>query len=347
MMCLALPLMASAQAITSDNPTVDLGQVVYFQPSTAVFTLKNSSSKDIRIKDVDTGCGCTSATYPEGAIPAGSEFRMNVVFDGKQLGHFQRSILVTDDSSDTPCELTLKGNVVMTVENFSGEYPLTLGSLLADMNTVEFDDVHKGDRLVREIHIMNPSGQYMEPVVMHAPSYLRAEVVPSRLAPKKSGVVRFTLDSRQLRSFGLSQTGVYLAANKGEKVSDEKEITVSTVLLPEAVLQGDASRQNGPHIQLSTTTIDMSDFAGKAKKKAEILIVNNGKSNLEIQSMQMFTPGLQVTLPKRVLKPSESTKMKITGIASQLKNVRTRPRILMITNDADMQKVVIEVKLKN
>lgn len=347
MMCLALPLMASAQALRSDNPVVDLGQVVYFQPSTAVFSLKNASSKAVKIKDVDTGCGCTSATYPKESIPAGGEVKMRIVFDGKQLGHFQRSILVTDDMSDTPYELTLKGNVVMKVENFSGEYPLTVGSLLADMNAVEFDDVHKGDRLMREIHIMNPSGQYVEPVVMHLPSYLRAEVIPSRLAPKKGGVIRFTLDSRQLHSYGLNQTGVFLAANKGEKVSDEKEITVSTILLPEAVAGDAKERINGPHMQMSTTTVDMTDFAGKAKKKSEIVIQNTGKSNLEIQSMEMFTQGLQVTLPKRTLKPGESTKMKITGIAEQLKKVRTRPRILMITNDADMQKVIIEVKLKN
>ena len=38
--------------------------------------------------------------------------------------------------------------------------------------------------------------------------------------------------------------------------------------------------------------------------------------------------------------------MKITGIADDLQKVRTKPRILMITNDPDHTKVVINIRLK-
>lgn len=338
---------AFAQSIHTDNPTVDLGQILYFHNTMATYSLKNRTSHPIKIKDVDTGCGCTTASYPKGMIAPGEEFKVNVTYDGKQLGHFQRYIIITDDSGDIPTELTLKGNVVMEVENFTGEYPLALGNLLADKNNIEFDDVHKGERIIHDIHIMNPSGQYVEPVALHAPNYLKAEIIPNRLAPKSNGILRLTLDSRQLRSYGLNQTSIYLASAKGEKVSEDKEITISAVLLPPAIAQDDATQYKyGPSIKLSKTVIDMSDFQGKSKKKDEIMITNTGRTTLEISSMQMFTPGLQVTLPKRKLEAGESVKMKITGIASQLKKVRTRPRILMITNDAKHQKVVIEIKNK-
>lgn len=341
---LLMPLTACAQSIVSDNPSVDLGQILYYQPTTAIYTLKNATAQPVTITNVDTGCGCTKATYPTEPIPAGSEFKMQVEFDGKLLGHFQRSILITDDHSDHPTELNLKGNVVLEVENFSGDYPITIGNLLANEDYVEFDDVHKGERLVKDIHIMNPTGQYVEPVVMHLPSYIRAEVVPSRLAPRTGGIIRFVLDSRNVRSYGLNQTSVYLAANKGEKVSEDKAIAISTVILPEDIAQDDTRHAMSPHISLSSTMVDMTDFQGKKKKKAEVLITNTGKSDLEISSIQMFTSGLEVTLPKRKLKPNETVKLKITGIADQLKKVRNRPRILMITNDVDQQKVVIEIK---
>lgn len=341
---LAMSLSASAQSFITDNPSVDIGQVVYYQPSTAVFKLRNAQNKPVSITSVETGCECTVASYPKTPIPPGSTFNLSVVFDGKQLGRFQRSILVMDDASDERTELTLRGHVVTELENFSGEYPVTLGNLLADENYVEFDDVNKGDRYVSEIHIMNPSGQYVEPVVMHVPSYLRAEAIPHRLAPKEGGIIRFTLDSRNVRSYGLNQTNVYLAANKGETVAEDKAITVSTVLLPEVLVLDDANLDNAPRISLSTTTVDMTDFKGKKKLKSTVLISNTGKSILDISALQMFTVGLEVTLPKRQLKPGETVKMKITGIAEQLKKVRNRPRILMITNDADHQKVVIEIK---
>ena len=65
---------------------------------------------------------------------------------------------------------------------------------------------------------------------------------------------------------------------------------------------------------------------------------------LQISSMQLFTRGLKVTLDQREIQPGQSTKIKITGIASELTKVRTRPRILMITNDPDHAKVVINIK---
>jgi hypothetical protein len=60
----------------------------------------------------------------------------------------------------------------------------------------------------------------------------------------------------------------------------------------------------------------------------------------------MFTAGLKVTLPKRELKPGETTRLKITGINKDLKRARTKPRVLMITNDPDKPKVVITINVK-
>ena len=65
---------------------------------------------------------------------------------------------------------------------------------------------------------------------------------------------------------------------------------------------------------------------------------------LEISKVQLFTAGLQVQLGKQRLEPGESTRLKVTAIGKELKKVRTRPRILMITNDPNNQKVVINIQ---
>lgn len=339
-----LPLLSFAQKVQVVNAEVNLGQIQYLHPATATYMLKNVHSSPITIEDVDTGCGCTKAEYPKRKIGPGEEFALNVTYDARQLGHFKRVISIFDSTSDTPTDVILSGNVVVKVENFSGDYPLTIGDLLADVNTIEFDDVHMGDRMMQEIHIFNPAGQYVEPVVMHLPSYLRAEVTPTRLAPKKGGVLRVTLNSSHLKSMGLIQSSIYLGKNAGEKVSVDKEIVVSAIVLPEQKAQDDALVMNAPHATLSTNVIDFSNFGGKAKKKVEVLLTNTGKSMLEIKSLQMFTMGLEVTLPKQTLKPGETTKMKITGNAALLSKVRQRPRLLMITNDPTNPKLIIEVQ---
>jgi hypothetical protein len=60
--------------------------------------------------------------------------------------------------------------------------------------------------------------------------------------------------------------------------------------------------------------------------------------------MQLFTRGLKVTLDRQKIQPGEIAKIKIVGVASELAKVRNRPRIIMITNDPDRAKVVINIK---
>ena len=75
------------------------------------------------------------------------------------------------------------------------------------------------------------------------------------------------------------------------------------------------------------------------------LSVNTGKSNLEITDLQVFNSALGVQLKKRVLKPGASTKMKITAYGKFLKKVKGSPRVLMITNDPNCPKIIINVNV--
>lgn len=62
--------------------------------------------------------------------------------------------------------------------------------------------------------------------------------------------------------------------------------------------------------------------------------------------MQVFSMALAVKLNKRVLKPGESTKMKITVLAQNLPRVKGSPRVLMITNDPNQPMITIRVKAR-
>ena len=176
---------------------------------------------------------------------------------------------------------------------------------------------------------------------------MTAQVSPSRLGPHRSGEVVLTLDSKKLHDFGLNQTSIYLGERPGDKISSEREISVSAVLLPGFEEMTSSQKAQAPKVALSTSTLDLGSFNGKKKLKGEVILTNQGKSNLEIRSMQMFTEGLQVSLGKRTFKPGESVKLKVTAIAAILKKQRSRtPRVLMITNDPDHAKVVVKIQVK-
>ncbi len=347
MLASLMALSASAQQITTQHETVDCGQVKFRQPVTAEFLMKNEGTAPLVIERVLSSCGCTTVDYPKQRIAPGENFVVKATYDAKQMGTFYKQIGVCVQGTSKPFALTMRGKVVEHITSFDGLYDYTLGVLKADAQEVEFDDVNKGDRPVQRIHIFNPTEQVLEPVVMHLPAYLTAQVSPSKVAPHHSAVVSLTLDSKRLHDFGLNQTSIYLGANLGDKISTDKEVVVSAVLLPSFENMTEEQKQQAPQISLSTETLDLGSFGRKKKLKGEILITNTGKSDLEIRSMQMFTMGLQVSLGESKIKPGETEKLKVTAVAADLKKARTkRPRILMITNDPDHAKVTVKVNVQ-
>lgn len=342
-----LALTASAQKITTQQSVVDCGQVIFRNPVTAEFQMKNDGNKPLTITDIRKSCGCTSVDVPTGEIAPGQSFVVKATFDAKQMGTFYKQIGLYSNASADPYVLTMQGKVVDQLVDFSGDYAYQLGDLKTDVQDVEFDDINRGDRPVQRIHIMNASDEIMHPVVMHLPAYLSATVSPSSLAPHHSGEVSIVLDSRKLRDLGLNQTSVYLGSHPGDKVSPEKEITVSAVLLPSFGKMSAEQKAKAPKVELSTTDLNLGNFNGKKKLKGEILVTNKGQSQLDIRSMQMFTMGLEVSLNKTKIQPGETAKMKVTAVASELKKVRAKhPRILIITNDPDHAKVVVKINVK-
>ena len=340
-MALAL-LPARAQRLTVTNATVNAGRTGYQQPITATFELRNKGLRRLVIESVKPDCGCTAVEYPK-EVGIGDKFTIKMTYDAKQLGHFHKMAAIKSNGSKEPVYLTMKGVVLPEILDYSGTYPLAFGDLLLDKNELEYDDVNKGDHPVQEIHILNNGETTMTPNIMHLPPYLTAIVMPEKLAPGKAGTISITLNSEKLRDFGLNQTSVYLAQQLGEKVSVDNEVGVSAVLLPDLKDYDELSKALAPHLEMSTTDIDFTSFDRKSKKTVEITLQNTGRTTLKITSLQMFTRGLKVTLNKTTLEPAEITTMKITGYAEDLKNVRTKPRILMITNDPDHAKVVINI----
>lgn len=333
-----------AQNIATNEESIDLGQILFRNPVTVVYNLKNSGKKLLLLSDVRMSCGCTSVQYPHEDISPDKDFKVIVTYDAKQMGHFEKLIALYSNAKESPVILRLKGIVVGSQIDFTGSYPFKIGDLKVDKNNIEFDDVNRGDRPIAQIHIFNIGTTTVQPQVMHVPPYLTAQISPSNLAAGHGGVITFILDSKQLHDLGLTQTAIYLGMYPGDNVSQDKEITISSVLLPafdERLSAAEDAR--APKLQMSNSTLALGSFGRKNKLKGTVTIANNGKEQLDIRSLQMFTDGMEVALNKSKLEPGETAHIKVTVFKSILRKARSKPRVLMITNDPAHPKVVINI----
>lgn len=347
LLCLISACMLHAQPrFVPDVEIRKLGEVEFQQPKRVVFGFANKGNQPLRIISAKASCGCMDITFPDTPIPAGEKNEIAVVYDAATLGTFYKEVEVITNASESPVYLGMQGTVVVEVTNVDEDYPIDLGNVQIQTNYLEFEDVNKGEHPVVELSLINKEHTAFRPELMHMPAYLSAQYIPDNIPAGKKGIIRLTLDSDKLLQLGLNSTSVYLSRYMGDKISEDNEIQISAVLLPDFSKMTEEEKKNAPKIYLDESFIDFGSIAGKSKATHTILIHNRGKSNLLFEQVQVFNKAISVSLGNREIKPGASTKLKVSVTPKYLKREKGRPRILLITNDPSQPKTVINIDVK-
>ena len=337
----------SQPRFSSHTEQQNLGQIEWKHPVTATYQITNSGDAPLQLTHVEPDCACTMTQWTRTPIAPGAKGVVSVTFDAEALGRFHKSVAVYTNAQPAPVYLSLSGQVVQEIKDFTRTHPFLIGSIRIDKNSIEFPDLQHGESAVQYLGVANQSERPYEPVLMHLPPYLQADAQPTVLQPGEKGIIKLTLDSQRLTGLGLTQASVYLARFSGDKVAEENEIPLSAILLPDFSSLSEAERTNAPAVSLSQTEIDMS--AALAKKKSarqDLTLTNNGRSILKVSKLQVFHPAVGVSLKKSELLPGESTRLRVTVRKQDIGKARHHLRLLMITNDPQQPKVEINIKAK-
>lgn len=335
----------AAQPIASfDSMQRNMGSIMWNRAHNATFVVTNTGKEPLIIKNVETSCGCTDATWTKEPIAVGKTGTVSAVYNAEMLGHFNKQLAVYTNTDTKPIYLSLTGVVVSDAPEYDGEYLYQMGTIRVNVNEMVFDDVNLGDMPQQTIEVYNAGTEEYTPKLMHLPKYITAQAVPEKLRPGQGGKIIVTLDSRKLLGMGLTQTSVYLSRYSGDKVGKENEMEISAVLLPSFGQMNEAQLSFAPVTELSAEEIIIENPGTKKKAKGNITITNKGKSSLNIRSLQVFNTAMNVDV-KRKIEPGMSTKLNVAVIMRYLKRSKSPLRVLMITNDPKRPKIDIDVKI--
>ena len=334
-----------AQKISFEKNTVNAGSTLWKKPVTAVFKFTNKDKNPLFVREVDAGCGCLTPKWTTTAVQKGDEGEISVTYDAQMLGHFDRYIDVYTNASEQPVRIRMKALVnngeKQTIEEL---YPYSIDDILLSTNNVEFLDVNAGDSAKAEIEILNKSEEVYTPMLMHLPAYLTAEYKPEMIARGRRGKIELTLHSNELKDLGLNQTSIYLSRFSGDKVGPHNELAVSAVLLPDLHFAEGFARK--PAFHISTTELNIGKMGKKTKLKGSVTISNKGKGVLKLSKIQAFNQAIVVSLNKTELQPGEDVKMHIVVDARFLGISKAQPRVLIITNDPNHPKEVVNINFE-
>ena len=332
---LIVTLAAVAQPrISSNKETHNFGQIEWKRPVTVEYTITNTGNQPLVLTNVTTSCACAVADWTKEPIAPGAKGIVKASFDAKALGRFEKSVGIYSNATPSLVYLKFTGEVVQEIKDYTKTHPFAIGNIRIDRDEFAFPDVYRGQQPTMTFSIANLSDRPYEPVLMHLPPYLKMEAEP-----------KVTLDASKLNDYGLTQTSVYLSRFAGDKVSEDNEIPVSAILLPDFSRMTAKDSLDAPAIRISETNIDLSVPLIKKKKASyNILIANAGKTPLVISKLQVFNSSVGVSLKKTVLPPDGMTKLKVTIRKRDVGNKKHHLRILMITNDPLNPKVEINIK---
>lgn len=334
-------LTAHAQRAKFSATEVDLGQLTWHTEAVARIEVKNTGNRPLLITGVTTDCGCTVAEYSTAPIAPGSVGVISATYDAQTLGTFRKLVSVSTNASEQPTDIVLTGCVKTQVIDYSKQFPFKVDDILLSTDKVEFDDVNKGDTPQQTILVLNNGKKNYVPELMHLPPYLTAICQPEVLRPGRIGRITLTLDSRSLPNLGVNRASIYLARFPGDKVRKASEIDLSATLLPEFNLT-DRQLQQAPMAVIPTSIC----LEGKKKTlKGTMTLENRGAGVLHVSALQVYNPGISVSLSKSTLQPGEKATLKIK-LSAASENFKGRRRILMITDDPTNSKITIDVTAK-
>lgn len=336
--------MQAQPKISIDTRSRELGYVLWRNPATVTYSFTNTGDKPLVISNVTTSCGCTQAKWTQEPIPAGGKGEVTATFDAEALGKFYKEVSIYCNASPVPVYLDFSGEVTADPGNYSFTHGYAFGAIRLDKDEIEFDDVNRGDQPKIELKVANTSNKTYTPILMHLPPYLEAKAMPEVLARGKTGTITVTLHTDKLPKMGVNRASVYLSRFPGDKVGSDNELPVSVVLLPDFSKLTERERNNPPAMTLSTSEVDFGALNPNQKKTQKVKITNTGKSDLNILDMQVSNIAVAVTLKKRLLRPGESTTLKVTVLTENLPRVKREPRVLMIVNDPAHPRVILTIK---
>ena len=266
-----------------------LGQIEWKRPVTVQYTITNTGDEPLVLSEVEPDCACTAARWTKTPIAPGDKGTVDVTFDAEALGHFQKAVAIFTNASPNLVYLKFDGEVVTEIKDFARTHPYLVGQIRIDQNEINFPDVQHGEHPVVYLSVVNLSDKPYEPVLMHLPPYLEMKAEPEVLQQGERGTLTLTLNSEKLTDLGLTQSSVYLSRFLGDKVSEENELPVSAILLPDFSGLTETERLNAPAIRLSAEDIDLSgDLAKKKRARRDITVTNTGRSPLQISKLQVF-----------------------------------------------------------
>jgi hypothetical protein len=308
------------------------------------FIVRNSGNEPLVLNSVKASCGCTTPFWTNEPIAAGQAGKITASYNPyNRPGPFNKSLSVVSNAANGTTTLYIKGQVIPRVKSIEDHLPIKYGALRMKHRSFNFGRITTEKTAIQDFEVYNDSDEALLFKVdqIETPDHISLTFVPEQLAPKTKGVIRIAYDPNKKNALGYQSDKMVIKTN--ESADGEKILYVISTVEEFFPAMTDDELAKAPRLKLSKTSHDFGKVVAGAKVETELLITNEGKSDLMIRNTQSNCDCVVASYDKSVLKPGESTKLKLV-FDTMNRNGRQYKNVTVFSNDPNAPTQMITLK---
>jgi hypothetical protein len=308
-------LSQQAKQLVFREETHDFGNVAENKgPVTHEFVFTNSTSRPVKVLNVQASCGCTTPGWSKDVVAPGKTGYIQASFDPKgRPGFFTKSLTVTTDLDANPIVLQIKGQVSGDSEDYIDPTGFTIanGNLKFKNSSFNMGKVFmKDEYAVKEFQVLNSGSKpvtFKEKVT--GPNHIKAEVKPTTLAPGGKATIKVSYNGKLKNQYGFQSDNIEFATDDAE--NPVKSFSVFATIEDYFPQLSADELKKAPQLQLGVSSLDLGRVNPQTSVVREVNFKNTGRTELLVKAVQGNCVCIKASTSKAKLKPGESASVKL------------------------------------
>lgn len=301
-------------------------------PQTGRVRFVNSGPEPTIINRVRPSCGCTGESHSEGIIAVGDTATIFFTYNPVgRPGRFEKTVKVFYGEENAMKVIPISGTVIGTPETLSTDYPVEAGALRLSEDRITAGAVNFGKARNLFIRGYNQSNDTIHPAWSCDNPAISIGISTPAVPP--GDVVSFSIyfNSRDIRQPGPLTIPVTFRPETGAQESVTIPF-VADVLTDSSTISAMAAK-NGPRIILAPELLDLGIVRGNKTLHKEIVIINEGNSDLEIKRVYCDRDGIKATRYPTHIAPGKKFKISLSIDLSKIPDGPSASMLDVYSND--------------
>jgi hypothetical protein len=310
-------------------------------PANYNFNFANTGKIPLVISSVNASCGCTTPEWSKEPVLPGKSGFIKVSYNPlNRPGSFNKTVTVVANIPAGSIVIKILGDVTPKTLTLEQQYPIEVGKLRMLNNNLSFVRVKNNEVKTDSLKFINTSDSTINIAFKGIQANLTVKALPASVKPKGTGFFVVTYDGSKVAELGFQMSRVYLVFNGKENYN--YGINVSATVEEDFSKLSKQELQNAPAIDFNQRVYDFGEIPEGKKVEYSFLILNKGKSDLQIRSVKASCGCTAANPASKVVKPGENTEVKVV-FDSQGRVGLQNKTITIISNDPNASTSILRI----